>query len=316
MDEMNERMKELEAEMSNLRINMWAHEVAPGKPQPASRPSSLSSYTLMEAPVSSHGNTVIALSDRSVEEDQHDSATTKDDDAESTATVGCTIQLENSEVAQSSVSLTSSNENFCDTKTNLLSTSDDKTEVQESLGNSLVNDPTSPLNTTNPHPTLSIATEFLHKAIIDCRKPGGHFERSILHRERIDTPEVTAPDSVLNGVYTDWTWIPFLVSGAAAELVPTNICEGDIELICIKNKTFVAMIENNKNMFEYPSILLEPSYLVDKFAPDFSEPEACGLRVLAWRIHGPEECCYMDRAGHPVLGPLGLLPWQMIQIKD
>jgi hypothetical protein len=197
-----------------------------------------------------------------------------------------------------------------------LSTSDDKTKVAESQGNSLVNDPTSPLNTANPHPTLSIAIEFLHKAIIDCRKPGGHFERSILHRERIDIPKVTDPDSVLNGVYTDWAWIPFLVSGAAAELVPTNISEGDIELICIKNKTFVAMIENNKNMFEYPSILLEPSYLVDELAPDFSEPEACGLRVLAWKVHGREESCYLDRAGHPVLGPLGLLPWQMIQIKD
>ncbi|KAM0468137.1 hypothetical protein ACHAP7_011208 [Fusarium lateritium] len=315
MDGMNERMKELETEMSDLRINMWAHEVAPGKPEPASKPSSLSSYTMMEAPVSIHGNTIIALSDHTVEDDQPDSATINDDKTESTATLGRTFQ-EASEAASSSVRLASSDDDFTDAKTNLLSNSEDKTEVPESQGHSVFDDPASPLNTANPHPTLSVAIELLHKAIIDCRKPGGHFERSILHRERIDIPEVADPDSVLNGVYTDWTWIPFLVSGAAAELVPTNICEGDIELICIKNKTFVAMIENHKNMFEYPSNLLAPSYLVDKFAPDFSEPEACGLRVLAWKVHGPEECCYMDRAGNPVPGPLGLLPWQMMQIKD
>ncbi|KAM0233537.1 hypothetical protein ACHAP5_010413 [Fusarium lateritium] len=301
--------------MSDLRINMWAHEVAPGKPELASKPSSVSFYTLMEAPVSIHGNTVIALSDRPFEDDQPDSATIEDDKTESTATLGRTFQ-EDLEVARSSVRPASSNDDFTDAKTNLLSTSGDKAEVPESQDNSVVNDPASPLITENPHPTLSVAIELLHKAIIDCRKPGGHFERSILHRERIDIPEVADPDSVLNGVYTEWTWIPFLVLEAAAELVPTNICEGDIELICIKNKTFVAMIENNKNMFEYPSNLLEPSYVVDKFAPDFSEPEARGLRVLAWKVHGPEECCYMDRAGHPVPGPLGLLPWQMIQIKD
>jgi hypothetical protein len=92
MDEMNERMKELEAEMSDLRINMWAQEVTPGTPEPASKPSSLSSYTLMEASVSSHGNTMAALSDRPVEEDQHDSTTAKDGDAESTAIVNRTIQ--------------------------------------------------------------------------------------------------------------------------------------------------------------------------------------------------------------------------------
>ncbi|WZH46823.1 uncharacterized protein QYS62_007934 [Fusarium acuminatum] len=305
MDEMNERMKKLEAEMSDLRISMWAREVAAGKPEPASKPASLSSYTMMEAPVSDHGNTVVSLSDQPIEEDQHDSATAKGDDVESTVTLGRTAQLENSEISQSSVSLVSSKNNSRKAKTNILSTSDNKTEVPESQGNSVVNDPTSPGNTTNPHPTLRISIDFIVHAIRDCRRPDSPFKRSILHRERIDIPEVADPDSVLNGVYTDWSWIPFLVFGAAADLVPTNICEGDIELICLKNSDFVAFIEDtmkmdNLKMFEYPSIRTDPSYRLYKFAPDFSEPEACGLRVLAWRVHGPEECCYMDRAGHPI----------------
>lgn len=305
MDEMNERMKKLEAEISDLRISMWAREVAGGKPEPASKPSSLSSYTMMQAPVSDHGNNVISLSDQPIEEDQHDSATTKDDGPESTVTLGRTAQLENSEIAQSSVSLAPPNNNFRDSKTNILSTSDDKTEVPESQGNSIVNDPTSPFNTTNPHPTLCININIIAYAIKGCDRPGSRFERSILHRERIDIPEVADPDSVLNGVYTDWSWIPFIVSGAAADLVPTNICDGDIELICTNNDIFVRLIEdtikrNTVKMFDYASTPTEPSHLHYKFVPDFSEPEACGLRVLAWRVHGWEECCYMDRRGYHV----------------
>ncbi|KAI6758560.1 hypothetical protein HG530_010800 [Fusarium avenaceum] len=309
MDEMNERMKKLEAEISDLRISMWARGVAAGKPESASKPSSLSSYTMMEAPLSNRGNTVTSLSDQPIEEDQHDSATTKDDGPESSVALGRTAQLENSEIAQSSVSLAPSNNNFSDPKTNILSTSDDETEVPESQGNSIINDPTSPFNTTNPHPTLCININIIGYAIRHWDTPGSRFERSFLHRERIDTPEVADPDSVLNGVYTDWSWIPFIVSGAAADLVPTNICEGDIELICMKNDLFVGLIEdtikrNTVKMFDYASTPTEPSYLHYKFAPDFSEPEACGLRVLAWRVHGPEECDYMSRAGHRIRGVL------------
>ncbi|CAJ0547038.1 Ff.00g016650.m01.CDS01 [Fusarium sp. VM40] len=305
MDEMNERMKELEAEMSDLRISIWARGVAAGKPESATKPASVSSYTMMEAPVSDHGNTVISLSDQPIEQDQHESATTKDDGPESTVTLGRTAQLENSEIAQPSVSLAPSNNNSRDSKTNILSNSDDRTEVPESQDNSIVNDPTSPFNTTNPHPTLCININVNGNAIRHWDTPGSRFERSILHRERIDTPEVADPDSVLNGVYTDWSWIPFIVSGAAADLVPTNICEGDIELICPKNDLFVALIEdtmkrNTVKMFDYASTPTEPSYLHYKFAPGFSEPEAYGLRVLAWKVHGPEGCYYMSRAGHRI----------------
>ncbi|KAF5667240.1 hypothetical protein FHETE_5943 [Fusarium heterosporum] len=313
-EHMKSRMEELDAEMTNLRIQIWAFDVDP-EPHIENAPESLSSWTPMDTPVSSRENSIVTLSNRNIAGDEHESISINNQDDMSTVAFGRTIHSEHFESARSMVS-SLPNGNFSNDPTNPLPISDDNLQVAEVQDNAGVNNPESPYNTSNPHPTLSISIEFLHKAIIDSRKPGNRFERSLLYRERIDTPEFCNPDSVLNGVYTDWTWIPFLISGNAADLVPTNISEGDIELICIKNTTFVEMIENNETMFENPKILLEPSVLVDQLRPNFEVPEAYGLRVMAWRVHGSDESCYMDREGHPIPGPFGLLPQQMMQIKD
>ncbi|KAM0354928.1 hypothetical protein ACHAPU_000767 [Fusarium lateritium] len=293
MDEIKEhvksRMEDLDAEMTNLRIQLWALDVDPEELPIEDVPESLSSSTPMDTPVSSPENSIVGLSDGTIAGGENEPTSINSEDVVSTVTLGRTVHSEHFESARSMLS-------------------EDNDEVTELQGNTCINDLKSPHNTSNPHPTLSISIEFLHKAIIDSRKPGNRFERSILHRERIDTPELSDPDSVLNGVYTDWTWIPFLITGISADLVPTNISEGDIEVICTKNTAFVKMIEDDETMFENPKILLEPSVLVGELQPNFEVPEACGLRVLAWRVHGPEKCHYMDREGHPIPGPLGLLP--------
>ncbi|KAF4998662.1 hypothetical protein FGRMN_2988 [Fusarium graminum] len=311
MDEMKEnmksRMEELDAEMTNLRIQIWVLDVDSEELHIENAPDSLSSSPPTDTPVSTHENSVATLSDGPIVGDEHEATSIDNEDDVSTVTFGRTIHSEHFESAQSMVS-SSPDESSSDGPTNPLPISDDNLQVAEVQDNSSVNDPKSPYNTSNPHPTLSISIEFLHKAIIDSRKPGNRFERSILHRERIDTPELSDTDSVLKGVYIDWIWIPFLISGKAADLVPSNISEGDIELICIKNTSFVKMIEKDETMFENPKVLLAPSVLVDELQPNFEVPEACGLRVLAWRVHGSGEICYMDREGHPIPGPLGLLP--------
>ncbi|KAF5983048.1 hypothetical protein FBULB1_3984 [Fusarium bulbicola] len=165
----------------------------------------------------------------------------------------------------------------------------------------------SPLNITNPHPTLSISTEFLQKAIFDSRKPGSQFVRSILHREPVDGKA---------DEYTEWKWIPFLVFGAAAELVPTNIADGDIEMICMKDTQFNKTIQDNKDMFEEPGSLAAKSVLHEELKPTFDGPESWGFRVLVWRLHSLEKTVYMDREGHSIPGKAGTLPWDEADAKN
>ncbi|KAF5712614.1 hypothetical protein FMUND_8361 [Fusarium mundagurra] len=171
---------------------------------------------------------------------------------------------------------------------------------KEASEDTTATDPNSPLNITNPHPTLSISTEFLQMAILDSRKPGSPFLRSFLHREPVDGKA---------GECTEWKWIPFLVFGAAAELVSTNITEGDIEMICMKDTRFTTMIQNNKDMFEEPGSLGVKSALHEELKPAFNGPESWGFRVLVWRPHSPEKAVYMDREGHHVPGKAGTLPF-------
>jgi hypothetical protein len=161
-------------------------------------------------------------------------------------------------------------------------------------------DPDSPLNITNPHPTLSISTKFLQKAILDSRQRGSPYLRSFLHRKPVDGKA---------GEHTKWKWIPFLVFGAATELVATNIAEGDIEMICMKDTHFTTMIQKKKDMFEDPGSLGANSALLDELKPAFNGPEAWGFRVLVWRVHSSEKTVYMDREGHPVPGEAGTLPF-------
>ncbi|KAF5638000.1 hypothetical protein F52700_4703 [Fusarium sp. NRRL 52700] len=182
-----------------------------------------------------------------------------------------------------------------------------KGKGKETSEDTIVPDLNSPLNIANPHPTLSVSTEFLQKAILDSRNPGSPFIRSFLHRELVDSK---------GDEYTAWKWIPFLVFGAAAELVPTNIDKGDIEVICMRDTQFTNMIQNNKNMFEEPGHLAAKSVLQEELKPVFNGPESWGFRVLAWRPHSSEKTVYMDREGHPIPGKAGALPWDEAGAKN
>ncbi|KAF9779917.1 hypothetical protein IL306_001086 [Fusarium sp. DS 682] len=196
----------------------------------------------------------------------------------------------------------------------VLGSADVKGKENQDLENSNVNDPNSPnspLNLSNPHPTLSISTKFLQKAIFDCRKSGTPFVRSILRRDRLDDKESTFADE-----YSKWKWIPYLVHGLATEPVSTNIAEGDIELICMNNTHFTKMIQNNEPMFEEPRRPHGTFIVREQLKPVFKHPEASGCRVLVWRLHSSKTTFYRDREGHPIPGPAGELPWNDSEAKN
>ncbi|KAM0554846.1 hypothetical protein ACHAPJ_006581 [Fusarium lateritium] len=314
MGDLKERMKALEAEMGDLRIQMWSQETGPQDPHnpqsddKISNPDSLVSFTIAKTPVPTRRNSISTgtLLEGQDLEDQVDLLSVPD----STDTLGRTVQSiddgnvfppgeSSNDANRGNVSLDYESHQVLNPETNLISDS-----------------PNSHLSTINPHPKLSISIAFLHKAIVGCRKPGSKFLRSLLRREPLQVQTLQWPDCLLAADYTEWRWVPFLVSGDAAELVSTNISKGDIELICMKNQDFTDMISSKVPMFEEPSRLLDASMLLTELQPDFSSPEAWGYRVLAWKVHGLEHAFYMDRQGHPIPGPLCLLPWQMTECED
>ncbi|KAF4960813.1 hypothetical protein FSARC_10365 [Fusarium sarcochroum] len=314
MSDLKDRMKALEAEMADLRIQMWAQEADCQHPQHSlpenkhSNPDSLISFTIAGTPMLTRRNSVSTqtLLESQDAGDQLGPASMPD----SINTLDRTAQPINDVNILSGGE--SPNNNTCN---NVLADSEQHQVVNP--GVSLASDNfDSPPNASNPHPKLSISIAFLHKAIVDCRKPGSKFVRSVLHREPLNAQASEWPGGRFAEQYTEWRWIPFLVSGDAAELVSTNISQGDIELICMKDKAFTEMINDKTSMFEEPSRLLDVSVLLEELQPDFSPAEAWGYRVLAWKIHGIEDAFYMDRQGHPIPGPLCLLPWQMTPCED
>ncbi|KAJ4249089.1 hypothetical protein NW762_012421 [Fusarium torreyae] len=313
MGDLKERMKALEAEMADLRIQMWAHETGsqdPHDPQSDnknSNPDSLMSFTIVKTPVPTRRNSTSTWTLEGQEvEDQVGPLSVSD----SIDTLGRTAQPIDDGNFFPAGGCSS------DTPREIILSDHAQRQVVGPETNLTSDNSDSPLNTSNPHPELSISIAFLHKAIIGCRKLGSKFVRSILHREPPQGQVTEWPDCLFAADYTEWRWTPFLISGDAAELVSTNILKGDIELICMKNQDFAEMISSKVPMFEEPSRLLDTSVLLTELQPDFSSPEAWGYRVLAWKVHGLENAFYMDRQGHPIPGPLCLLPWQMTECED
>ncbi|KAF5687745.1 hypothetical protein FCIRC_2184 [Fusarium circinatum] len=313
-EEMQARLKELETEKSVLEWALEAslHEKDVDTDDEDNKSNSLSTYTMTKYPASEHaGDDALVhvyptdpISDTESSISLH-SEKSVCSNASTMARIKFTPTFHVHKAVQSDPASylydgTGMSEDGWEDEETIRGSTINIGKAEEAEEDTNATDPKSPLNITNPHPTLSISTEFLQKAIFDSRKPGSHFIRSLLHREPVDGKE---------DEYTEWKWVPFLVFGAAAELVPTNIAEGDIEMICIKDTQFTQMIQKNKDMFEEPGSLAAKSVLHEELKPVFNGPESWGFRVLVWRLHSSKKTVYMDREGHSIPGKAGTLPW-------
>ncbi|KAF4420372.1 hypothetical protein FACUT_11192 [Fusarium acutatum] len=320
-EEMQARLKELETEKSILEWALEAslHEKDAETDEEDSKSESLSTYTMADYPASDpqvDEPLVHVYPDGPISDTESSISLHNTESVCSEASTMARIKFTPTMQVHKAVQLDPAS--YCYDGTGM---SEDGWEDEETVRGSTVGigkekeasedtsatDPNSPLNITNPHPTLSISTEFLQKAILDSRKPGSPFLRSFLHRKHVDGKA---------GEYTEWKWIPFLVFGAAAELVSTNVAEGDIELICMKDTQFTNMIQNNKDMFEEPGSLGAKSALLDELKPAFNGPESWGFRVLVWRLHSSEKTVYVDREGHLIPGKAGTLPFDEAETKN
>ncbi|KAF4953512.1 hypothetical protein FGADI_5846 [Fusarium gaditjirri] len=332
-EQMQARLKELETEKSVLEWALEAslHEKDVNSDDEHSKSGSLSTYTMADYPASdAEGHAAPAqvhlagsVADTESSASLHSTKQSVYSNASTMANIQFSPTMQAHQIIHSDPASyrydgTGMSEDGWEDEETIRGSTIGKGKGKEVSKISLATDPNSPLNITNPHPTLSISTKFLQKAIFDSRKPGTPFIRSILHRNRVDGKEIAFkwPESVFSGEYTEWKWVPFLVFGPAAQLVSTNIAEGDIEIICMKDTHFTNMIQNNENMFEEPSNLAAKSVLHDELKPVFTDPEAWGFRVLAWRLHSSKKTFYMDREGHPIPGKAGTLPWDEAEIKE
>ncbi|KAF5252923.1 hypothetical protein FANTH_2248 [Fusarium anthophilum] len=319
-EEMQARLKELETEKSVLEWALEAslHEKDVDTDDEDNKSNSLSTYTMTKYPASEHAgdDALVYVYPKDPISDTESSISLHSE--QSVCSDTCTMaRIKFTPTMQVHKAVQSDPASYRYDGSGI---SEDGWEDEETIRGSTINigkaeeaeeetnatDPKSPLNITNPHPTLSISTEFLQKAIFDSRKPGSQFARSILHREPVDGKA---------GEYAEWKWVPFLVFGAAAQLVPNNIAEGDIEMICIKDTQFANMIQN-KDMFEEPGSLTAKSGLHEELKPAFNGPESWGFRVLVWRLHSSEKTVYMDREGHSIPGKAGTLPWDEADAKN
>ncbi|KAG5762539.1 hypothetical protein H9Q72_009353 [Fusarium xylarioides] len=317
-EEMQTRLKELETEKSVLEWALEAslHEKDVDTDDEDSKSETLSTYTMADLPASDpkvDEPLVHVYPDGPISDTESSiSLHSTDSDASTMARIKFTPTMPVHQIVHSDPESyrydgTGMSEDGYEDEETIRGSTIGIGKEKEASEDTSATDPNSPLNITNPHPTLSISTEFLQKAIIDSRKPGSPFLRSFLQREPVDGKV---------GEYTEWKWIPFLVFGAAAELVSTNIAESDIEMVCIKDTKFTTMIQNNKDMFEEPGSLGAKSALHEELKPTFNGPESWGFRVLVWRLHSSEKTVYMDREGHPVPGKAGTLPFDEAETKN
>ncbi|SCO42145.1 uncharacterized protein FFNC_08353 [Fusarium fujikuroi] len=322
-EEMQDRLKELETEKAVLEWALEAslHEKGVDTDEEDSKSDSLSTYTMADYPDSNpqvdeplvHVYPTEPISDTESAISLH--STEKSvvcSEASTMARIKFTTTMPVQQVVQSDPASyrydgTGMSEDGWEDEETVRGSTVGIGKGKEASEDANATDPNSPLIITNPHPSLSISTEFLEKAILDSRKPGSPFLRSFIHREPVDGK---------SGEYTDWKWIPFLVFGAAAELVSTNIAKGDIEIICMKDTQFTNLIQNNENMFEDPGSLAAKSALHGELKPAFNGPESWGFRVLVWRLQSSEKTVYMDREGHHIPGKAGALPWDEAEAKN
>ncbi|KAJ0132580.1 hypothetical protein HZ326_24344 [Fusarium oxysporum f. sp. albedinis] len=332
-EQMQARLKELETEKSVLEWALEAslHEKDVDSDDEDSKSGYLSTYTMADYPASdAEGHAAPAqiylagsITDTESSASLHSAKQSVYSDTSTMARIQFSPTMQVPQVIHSDPASycydgTGMSEDGCEDEETIRGSTTCKGKEKEVSENNNATDPNSPLNVTNPHPTLSISTKFLQKAIFDSRKPGTPFVRSIIHRDRVDGKEITFkwPESVFGCDYTEWKWIPFLVFGPAAQLVSTNIAEGDIEIICMKDTHFTSMIQNNKDMFEEPGSVAAKSVLHDELKPVFNGPESWGFRVLVWRLHSSKKTFYMDREGHPIPGRAGTLPWDEAEAKN
>ncbi|RBR19884.1 hypothetical protein FVER53590_12190 [Fusarium verticillioides] len=314
-EEIQARLKELETEKSVLEWALEAslHEKDVDTDNEDNKSETLSTYTMADLPASNpqvdeplvhvYPDGPISDSESSISLHSTDSVASTMAHIKFTPTMSAhqTVQSDPASYRYDGTGM--SEDGYEDEETirgSTIGIEKEKEKEKENPEDTTATDPNSPLNITNPHPTLSISTKFLQKAILNSRQRGSPYLRSFLHRKPVDGKA---------GECTEWKWIPFLVFGAAAEIVATNIAEGDIEMICMKDTRFTTMIQKNKDMFEDPGSLGAKSALLEELKPAFNRPEAWGFRVLVWRVHSSEKTVYMDRKGYPVPGEAGTLPF-------
>ncbi|KAF4341490.1 hypothetical protein FBEOM_4535 [Fusarium beomiforme] len=349
-EEMKARLKELEEEQPKMNdeksamdhekaITEWAfaaslhaYESDDENDKPSSTPISMSTLTMREYPDSNaagsssqtQGNQAVFAADYhqtesseslcNIQESVYATASTMDH-IHFTPTMAGIGHVIHSDPTGTSYQYdgTGLSEDGCEDLEFVLDSVHVKGKEQQGSVNTHAIDPNSPnytLNLSNPHPTLSITTSFLQKAILDSRKSGTPFVRSIIRRDRLHGKESTVTDE-----YTKWKWIPYPVHDLATELVSTNITEGDIELICMNDIHFTKMIQNNEPMFENRR---SPGtgILEEQLKPVFKHPEASGYRVLVWRLHRSKKSFYRDRDGHSILEPADADPESEPEAKN
>ncbi|KAF5595018.1 hypothetical protein FPCIR_4642 [Fusarium pseudocircinatum] len=298
---MQARLKELETEKSVLEWALEAslHEKDVDTDNEDNESDTLSTYTLAELPASdpqADEPLVHVYPDGPISDSESSiSLHSTESDASTMARIKFTPTMPVHQIVQSDPASyryngTGMSEDGYEDEETIRGSTVGVEKEKEASEDTSATDPNSPPNITNPHPTLSISTEFLQKAILHSRQIGSPFLRSFLHRKPVENK--------------------------AAELVATNIAEGDIEMICMKETRFTTMIQKNKAMFEEPGSLVAKSALLDELKPAFNGPEAWGFRVLVWRLHSSEKTVYMDREGHPVPGKAGTLPFDGAETKN
>ncbi|UZP43142.1 hypothetical protein NXS19_010958 [Fusarium pseudograminearum] len=175
----------------------------------------------------------------------------------------------------------------------------------------------SPMNSKNPHPSLSILTSFLQEAITDCLKPGSGFERSIMRCNTVFTYEADPSFETINQRRFDtWRWIPNVSDDSLHVYADNWIFPGDVEIISIKNDVIQSRIERKERVFEHPDNVGRVCPIGSNIKLDLSEPENAGWRVLVWRIHGAGETPYMDRHGRVVADPRVHLHQRVCALRD
>ncbi|EKJ77322.1 hypothetical protein FPSE_02400 [Fusarium pseudograminearum CS3096] len=175
----------------------------------------------------------------------------------------------------------------------------------------------SPMNSKNPHPSLSILTSFLQEAITDCLKPGSCFKRSIMRRDTFFTYEMDRSfEGVIQHRFDSWRWIPDVSDDFLHEYADNWIYAGDVEIISIKNDVIQSRIERKERVFEHPDNVGRVCPIGSNIKLDLSEPENAGWRVLVWRIHGAGETPYMDRHGRVVADPRVHLHQRVGALRD
>ncbi|CEI70602.1 hypothetical protein FVEN_g908 [Fusarium venenatum] len=172
--------------------------------------------------------------------------------------------------------------------------------------------PISPMESTNPHPYLSISTAFLQDAIKEYLNPESWYERSILRLKFTDKGEgYPSFFALLKTVHGEWRWIPHVATDA-------SISPRDVELVSMKDDMIRTWIDRKEHVFEHPRNVGQVSPIGTAIKLDLSVPEHSRWRILVWRLHvnSGKPSSWMDRRGRVVADPRADLHQRVTETKD